>query len=209
MDGATLPGRVGERGTVYAPAYIPGASGNEIRAMATSILLLRGINVGGNNPLPMKELVEILESLGLENVRTYIQSGNVVFESSGGPRETLGEEIAAAIEERRGFRPHVLVLSADRLREAMEANPYPEAETDPKRLHLFFLASPPPAPDLDALDEARDPTERFDLEGDVFYLHAPEGVGRSKLASKAEKLLGVEATARNWRTVQKLVEMAG
>lgn len=173
-----------------------------------SILLLRGINVGGRNLLPMRELVDVLESLGLDEVRTYVQSGNAVFRSPGEVRPELGDEISAAIGKRKGFRPHVLLLSAGGLERAIRANPFPEAEAAPRTLHLFFLASRPAAPDLDALNDARSPTERFHLADEVFYLHAPDGIGRSRLASKAERLLGVEATARNWRTVQKLSEMA-
>lgn len=177
-------------------------------APSTWILLLRGINVGGRNTLPMRELVRDLQSLDLENVRTYIQSGNVVFESSGKVSPTLEAEIAATIEDRHGFRPQVLLLEIDQLEKAIESNPFPEAEAEPKTLHLFFLASAPEDADLEALAEAGSPTERFHLTNRVFYLHAPDGIGRSRLASNAEKYLGVPVTARNWRTVQKLWEMA-
>lgn len=176
--------------------------------METWILLLRGINVGGKNILPMQELVQDLESLDLADVKTYIQSGNAVFRSSGQASTTLGTRIATRIEDRHGFRPHVLVLSADQWKDAIDANPFPEAEAEPKKLHLFFLAWAPAAPDLEALAKAKAPSERFHLADRVLYLHAPEGIGRSKLAAKAEKLLGVPITARNWRTVQKLWEMA-
>ena len=103
---------------------------------------------------------------------------------------------------------HVLILSADQLEDAIESNPFPEAEAEPKTLHLFFLAWAPAAPDIESLTEAKSPSERFHLTDHVFYLHAPDGIGRSKLAANAEKFLGVAATARNWRTVQKLREMA-
>lgn len=175
--------------------------------MTTWILLLRGINVGGRNRLPMGDLVSILESSGLEDVETYIQSGNVVFRSAK-VSSTLGEEIATAVEERHGFRPRVLLLDADRLREAAESNPFPEAEAEPGTLHLFFLATAPESPDVEALDRLVSPSERFHLAGDVFYLHAPDGIGRSKLAANVEKHLGVAATARNWRTVERLREMS-
>jgi uncharacterized protein (DUF1697 family) len=179
-----------------------------LQLLSEWILLLRGINVGGKNPLPMKELVEVLESLGLQHVRTYIQSGNAAFRAPGEVSATAGEEIGAAIEERRGFRPCVMLLSAERLERAIAANPYrEEAEAEPKSVHLFFLATAPEAPDLGAMREIRAPGERCELAGDVFYLHAPAGVGRSKLAARAERLLGVDATARNWRTVLKLQEM--
>ncbi len=177
--------------------------------MTIWIALLRGINVGGKNILPMKELVRDLESLGLEDVKTYIQSGNAVFRAASVDAVGLGAEISATIEKRRGFRPQVLLLAAGELQDAVAANPFPEAEAEPKTLHLSFLAAPPPAPDLEALRAARAPSERFHLSDRVFYLHAPDGIGRSKLAAKAERLLGVAITGRNWRTVSKLREMVG
>ncbi len=171
------------------------------------VILLRGINVGGKNKLPMAERAEILRGVGLEDVDTYIQSGNVVARRGEDAGVMLAEDIAAAIEERRGFRPRVLVLGAGRLLEAIEANPYPEADSEPTSLHLFFLAEPPPSPDLASLAEIATASERFLLDRDVFYLHAPDGFGRSKAAASVEKRLGVPATARNWRTVLKLGEM--
>lgn len=171
------------------------------------IALLRGINVGGKNILPMKDLVRSLEALGLEDVRTYIQSGNVVFHAPS-DRPQLEAEIADCIEGERGFRPRVLVLSASRFQAAMAANPFPEGEAEPKSLHLFFLEHAPPSPDLDALRAVQKESERFELIADVFYMHAPDGVGRSKLVTKVEKALGVAGTARNWRTVEKLRELA-
>ena len=152
--------------------------------MSTWIALFRGINVGGRYLLPMKELVRDLQSLGLEDVRTYIQSGNAVFRASSEVAATLGEEIAATIEERHGFRPQVLLLTAGELADAMAANPFPEAEAEPKTLHLSFLASPPPAPDLESLTAIRSATERFQLTDRVFYLHAPDGIGRSGRSRK-------------------------
>ena len=176
--------------------------------MSTWIVLFRGINVGGKNILPMNELVRDLQSLNLEDIKTYIQSGNAIFRSSSKVPTTLAAKIATKIEDRRGFRPHVLILSADQLENAIESNPFPEAEAEPKSLHLFFLASVPEAADIESLTEAKSPSERFRLTDHVFYLHAPDGIGRSKLAANAEKYLGVAVTARNWRTVQKLREMA-
>lgn len=183
--------------------------------MSTYILLLRGINVGGRNVLRMGELAELLRSLGLRDVETYAQSGNVVFraerEPSGEPEwaRALEREIADAIEDGHGFRPRVLLFGSDRLEEAIESHPFPEAEAEPKTLHFFFLASEPADPDLEALEQVRADSERFHLADGVFYLHAPDGIGRSKLAGSVERHLGVAATARNWRTVRRLGEMAG
>ena len=176
--------------------------------MTTLIALLRGINVGGNNKLPMKELSALLEGMGLSEVRTYIQSGNVVFECSKKDKPKLAANITAAIKAQHGFAPHVLLLEAAELKQAMAGNPYPEAEAEPGSLHLFFLDETPRQPDLKALEGLKVNKESFKLAGRVFYLHAPDGVGNSKLAARAEKLLGVAATARNWNTVCKLAEMA-
>ena len=176
--------------------------------MNTYIALLRGINVGGHNKLPMGELTEILEGLGLQDVETYIQSGNVVFQKDDVNPSELSERIKSAINERRGFAPQVLVLSAEELEGAVEANPFPEAVDEPKRLHFYFLADAPENPDLETLENVKVESERFALEGRVFYLHAPDGIGRSKLAARVEKALGVAATARNWRSVRKIKEMA-
>lgn len=176
--------------------------------MKTYIALFRGINVGGNNSLPMKELVAVLEALGARGVKTYIQSGNAVLDSEEEDPSRLCARISAAIQQRRGFAPQVLLLTREDLARAIKENPFPEAATDHKALHAGFLADTPTAPDLAALEALRSETERFVLRGAVFYLHAPDGVGRSKLAAKAERLLGVPMTSRNWQTVCKVLELA-
>ena len=156
----------------------------------------------------MAKLSSALEALNLENVRTYIQSGNVVFSAKRTVSKTLGTKIAASIEKHHGFRPHVFILSEDELVSAIESNPFPTAEAEAKTLHLFFLSSTPAAADVVSISERKSRSERYHLTDRVFYLHAPDGIGRSKLAANVEKLLGVAVTARNWRTVQKLREMA-
>jgi uncharacterized protein (DUF1697 family) len=176
--------------------------------MKTYIALFRGINVGGNNILPMKELKALLENLDLQSVRTYIQSGNVVFQSEEENAARLSRKISAEIKKSHGFEPQVLLLRIEEMEKAIEANPFPEAESEPKTLHVNFLAAVPENPDLKALEGLRKENERFELKGNIFYLHAPDGIGRSKLAANAEKLLGVPMTARNWRTVSKIMEMA-
>lgn len=175
--------------------------------METWIALFRGINVGGNNILPMAKLKSDLASLGLENIRTYIQSGNVVFDTAGETASSLVESIAQQIEEHHGFRPRILILKREDLQAAVASNPFPEAILDPKTLHFSFLAEPATDPNMQALDDVKTSTERYELIDRVFYLHAPDGIGRSKLAAKVEKALGVAATARNYRTVDKLVSM--
>ena len=173
------------------------------------IAFLRGINVGGNRSLPMNELVAILEGMGARNVKTYIQSGNAVFQSSENDLSQLSKNIASEIGRRHGFEPYIHIIEVEAIKKAIEENPFPDAETEPSSLHLGFLASRPECPDLEKLSSLKKESERFHLSEGVFYLHAPQGVGRSKLAANAEKLLGVPMTDRNWRTVCKVMEMAG
>jgi uncharacterized protein (DUF1697 family) len=116
--------------------------------------------------------------------------------------------IAAAISRSRGFAPSVLVLSAADLAKSIAENPFPAAVENPKSLHLFFLAQIPKSPDLDALGRLATGREAFALRSRIFYLHTPDGFADSKLGSRAERLIGVDATARNWRTVTALNVMA-
>ncbi len=175
--------------------------------MRTWIALLRGINVGGKHILPMAKLRSDLESLKCANIRTYIQSGNVVFDSTAKAPSSLARKISDRIEKQHGFRPRVLLLDREELLAAIDSNPFPQAIPDPKSLHFSFLAEPAVEPDIQALDKAKSPTESYRLTDRVFYLHAPDGIGRSKLAANAEKYLGVATTGRNYRTVDKLLSM--
>ena len=174
--------------------------------METYIALFRGINVCGRNILPMADLKDLLHSIGLQNVKTYIQSGNVVFQAKDINFSDVSFQIKNALEASHGFSPEILILRLEQFSTALSTNPFPEAE--PKTLHLFFLATVPQAPDLEKIDQLKQNGEKFALVDKVFYLYAPEGIGRSKLASKVEKLLGVPTTARNWRTVNKIIDLA-
>jgi uncharacterized protein (DUF1697 family) len=174
--------------------------------MLTYIALVRGL--GGKYIVPMKDLVRLMQRLGLRDVRTYIQSGNAVFRSKRIDVIAVAEKIKAAIQRGYGFAPEVVIVTFAELSKAIAANPYPEAAADHKSVHLYFMAAAPKTPDLDALDALRANGERFVLKGKVFYLHAPAGVGKSKLFARIEKKLGVPATARNWRTVCQLKELA-
>lgn len=156
----------------------------------------------------MKELVRYLEVLKLKNVRTYIQSGNVVFDTDEKNAKSLAKKITQRIAQENGFGPQVLLISREELQNAIQANPFPRAVSDPKSLHFFFLEKPAAKANIQALDKAKSPTESYVLQGCLFFLHAPEGIGRSKLAATAEKHLGVAATARNYRTVEKIAEIA-
>ena len=176
--------------------------------MTTWIAFFRGINVGGRNVLPMKTLEALLDELGCTAVRTYIQSGNVVFRHKEGQATGLSQTISQAVLNRFHFAPYVLLMTIGHLKSALAANPFTLAEETPRSLHLSFLSAVPTEADFDGLNKLKSTSEEFELIDQVFYLHAPDGIGRSKLAARAEKLLGVHATARNWRTVQKVLELA-
>lgn len=175
--------------------------------MNTFVLLLRGVNVGGNNSLPMKDLARLLESLGAQGVKTYIQSGNAVFQMAAKAAEALPAGIAAAIQRDFGFAPGVVLLPLQACEQAMANNPFQQAQEQPSTLHLGFLAQLPKAATSAKLHEVKSDSEQFAVIDKVFYLHAPDGIGRSKLASRAEKILGVDMTLRNWRTVSALYQL--
>lgn len=175
--------------------------------MKTFIAFLRGVNVGGAHSLPTKSLVELLQSLGLKNIRTYIQSGNAVFETNEKTASKLGLKIKEAIQEKFGFAPEVLLLPLEELEAAQANNPYPEADSNPRALHLLFFQAAPKKVDLKALASQAE-SERFTLRGSILYFYAPDGIGRSKLFPRVAKLLGGIGTARNWRTVCKVLEIA-
>ena len=170
--------------------------------MTTFVALLRGINVGGKHGLPMQDLREILQAQGCKDIKTYIQSGNAVFQARK-KRDELAADIKAAIDEQFGFAPIVHLLTREEFESVLESNPFPEAIETPRFLHVSFLLTSPDKPDLDTLEDLKSPTERFELVGNAFYLHAPDGIARSKLAAKVDKCLGVQTTSRNWRTVSK------
>ncbi len=174
----------------------------------TYIALLRGVNAGGVNSLPMKDFVRLLSKLGLKNVKTYIQTGNAVFHAEAKDAAALPARIQAGIKRSHGFAPEVILLTLGELKIAISSNPYPEGKSAPRSVHLVFLASKPKTPDLTALEAVRKANERFALKGRVFYFHAPDGVGKSKLFPRIERVLGVAGAARNWRTADRLLELA-
>jgi uncharacterized protein (DUF1697 family) len=173
--------------------------------MNTYIALFRGINVGGKNRISMQELMGIFQTIGYENVQTYIQSGNVVFSSDEKVTAKVKARIQAEIIEKMGFDPTVLILSPKQLLDAIFHNPFPTNEG--KALHFFFFESPVNQASGKGLKALQSPTEEFKLGEKVLYLYAPDGIGRSKLGSAVEKKLDVLVTARNWNTVSKLAAM--
>jgi uncharacterized protein (DUF1697 family) len=174
--------------------------------MPTYIALLRGIG-GGIRTLPMKNAVAALESIGLEDVRSYIATGNFVFKSRKKPAQ-LTKDIEACIEAKFGFFSKTFVLTVGELARAAKDNPFPQANEDHKSLHVFFLAAPAKQAKLEDMNKVKAPSEQFVLKKQVFYFYAPEGIARSKLGAQLGRLLGVDMTARNWRTVSTVLEMA-
>ncbi|WP_425050944.1 DUF1697 domain-containing protein [Psychromarinibacter sp. S121] len=168
-----------------------------------SVALLRGINVGGRNSLPMAELRDLLAGLGAEDCRTYIQSGNAAFRG-----DVTAAAISDAIETAKGFRPHALVLPLDVYRAVLDACPYSaEGEDDGKSVHVYFADGTPVPPDDRTLALATH-NETLTVTEHAAYLHAPDGIGRSKLAARLDKALGVPVTARNWKTAQAVLALA-
>ena len=175
--------------------------------MALWIGLFRGINVGGNNKLPMKDLAALLTAEGLEGVRTYIASGNILFRSDLGV-EALDAKIGDAIEGKFGFRPPLFLVTLQHLDKLLAENPYRDREAQGKGQHIFFLKAPARSADLDALGALKDNGEDFTLTDEAFFLYAPEGIGRSKLAEKIGRYVKADMTARNLNTVEALRDMA-
>jgi uncharacterized protein (DUF1697 family) len=176
--------------------------------MKVWIALLRGVNVGGRK-LNMKQFASALEKAGLTDVRTYIQSGNVVFRAKETRAAALSALIERCVEKVAGFSAAVQVIPVEELRKAARDNPFLDAASvDHKSVHLFFLLEKAPASGLATLEALKTDHEDFTLKGGVFYLYSRDGLSASKLAEKAGRLLGARATARNWRTVSKLIEMA-
>ena len=175
--------------------------------MTRSVALVRGINVGGKM-LRMDLLRSICEQIGLRDVQTVLQSGNVVFRGArAGAR--LEKDLEEAIRRGAGLDVRVMVRSAGELARVVEGNPFPEqAQDEPNRLIVVFLEKEPAADAVAALRSAYRGPEPMHLEGRELYIVYGEGMGRSKLTPALyERKLGVAGTARNWNTVRKLVEL--
>jgi uncharacterized protein (DUF1697 family) len=176
--------------------------------MNTFVALLRGINVGGKNKIPMSGLKSLFKSLGFENVVTYIQSGNVVFRSPAGDAQALAVGIEERIAEVFGVSATVLLRTPAELGEIAGSNPFVSRKADLSKLHVVFLDGPPAADAVAELDPKRSPPDEFSVRGREIYLHLPNGAGRTKLTiDYFERRLGVRATARNWRTLTKLLAL--
>jgi uncharacterized protein (DUF1697 family) len=174
----------------------------------TYIALLRGINVGGKNLLPMKDLVAMCEGAGCLKVRSYIQSGNVIFSASGDAAR-LPTLISAKIEKQFGHKPPIILRTTEQLEDVFRNNPFLKKGTPEEMLHVMFLASVPAAAAIASLDVHRSPPDTFIVRGQEIYLSLPNGAGRSRLTNAYfDSKLATVSTGRNWRTVAKLLELA-
>ena len=190
-------------------------------AMASHVALLRGINVGGRNKVPMADLREVVTSLGHTGVTTYIQSGNVLFSTADIDNAKLAATLESAIGERFGIWASVVVLSKAELASVLAVNPYPD-EPNPKLVHVVFLNATPPKDLLDRIAAAetaaaaKGSRDTVQAVGQVLFLHTPDGFGTSELAQAlfriisapaTQKKQALAATARNWATATKLLSL--
>jgi uncharacterized protein (DUF1697 family) len=179
------------------------------KSLRTYVALLRGVNLGARNKLPMADLRALFADLGHEDVATYVQSGNVVFKSEVGNATELTKTIERRITRDLGLSITVVVRTKGQLARVAADNPFAASETEPTKLHVTFLATAPSRAHVSELEASKFAPDEFRLVGKEIYLHTPQGYGRTKLSGAYfEKQLGVAATTRNWRTVTRLAELA-
>jgi uncharacterized protein (DUF1697 family) len=178
--------------------------------MPTYIAMLRGINVSGHNIIKMEQLRASFAALGFSNTKSYIQSGNLVFEASNASTAGLVEKISRKILGDFGMSVPVTVKTAKEIDQIIKRNPFPKMPgIDPSKLHITFLSTNPPPKALEQLLPLAAKSEQFRIIGQEVFLYCPDGYGNSKLSNTAvEKKLGVGATTRNWKTVNTLLAMA-
>jgi len=180
--------------------------------MPSYVAMLRGINVSGSKPVKMDALRASFEALGFKNVRTYVQSGNVVFDAKERAAAPLGPKIVARIKRDFGFDVPVLVLGAAELGKVVDENPFLRQrgqEIDATKLHVTFLAAAPAAAGLKKMEGVSSGRDAFRCLGTSIYLLCPDGYGNTKLSNNAfERALGAAATTRNWKTVTTLASLA-
>jgi len=177
--------------------------------MQRYLCILRGINVSGQKKVKMAELVSVFESLGLKNIQTYIQSGNVVFSSSSKDTGKLARKIEREITDQFGFDVPVLLRTKNEIDSMLKINPFLEKKgVDESKLHVTLLAHAPDKSVQKMNATGEHETDRFVLKGDNVFLYCPGGYGKTRFSNVfLEKLLGVTATTRNWKTINALVDL--
>jgi uncharacterized protein (DUF1697 family) len=173
------------------------------------IALLRGVNVGGKNKLPMADLRQAFLAAGCRQVRTYIQSGNVVFRASRNRADRISQAVARSLAERFGVKVPVIQRSIAELEAARDSNPFLAAGCDNAKLHVVFLADAPDSSGVARLDPDRSPPDEFALHGREIFLFCPNGMARTRYTNAYwDSSLKTTSTVRNWKTVLKLIELA-
>lgn len=178
--------------------------------MTVYVAMLRGVNVGGQKILKMENLRASFETLGFQHVRSYVQSGNVVFEASKTSSNSLPKKIGEKILSEYGFSVALILRTSSEMNKIVSDNPFlKEKEIDRSRLHVTFLSEPPAKAALEKLDTLHGDSDEFRVRDREIYLYCPNGYGRTKLSNAVfEKLLSVKATTRNWKTVNTLGEIS-
>ncbi|HEX3270882.1 MAG TPA: DUF1697 domain-containing protein [Ktedonobacterales bacterium] len=176
---------------------------------ASHVALLRGINVGGKNPLPMKALAEEFVAAGCKDVRTFIQSGNVIFSAPPDHDEDLlARLLCERLAKRFNYNAPLVLRATEELRAAVANNPYLALGAPEDSLHVMFLTATPEAEAVKKLDPDRSPGDEYQVIVREIYLRLPNGMARTKLTNAYfDSKLGVTSTARNWRTTTKLLEL--
>ncbi len=175
------------------------------------IALLRGINIGRNKRIKMADLVKTLESLGFKNVKTYLQSGNVIFEHDSSDIAEIAESIERKISETFSFSVDVIIRTNDELERVVKGNPFiKELDIELDKLYVTFLSDIPDPKAVLNMDIDKAENEKFEIIGREVYLYCPNGYARTKLKNDAfERKLNTTATTRNWKTTNKLMELSG
>jgi uncharacterized protein (DUF1697 family) len=178
-------------------------------AVQTHIALLRGVNVGGNHKLPMKNLARIFEESGAENAKTFIQSGNVIFDSESENAKYIALQVRQKITAQFGFDTPVLIRTSEQMQSVCDGNPYIGEGLPESKLYVMFLADIPSKDQLALLDSSKFLPDSFTVAGQEIYLSLPVGAATTKLTNATfDRTLGTVSTSRNWRTVCSLAELA-
>ena len=174
------------------------------------IALLRAINVGGYRKIKMDDLREMFESMDFENVQTYIQSGNVIFDSNVKNKKSLSQSIEKKIEQQFGHEVPVIIRTRDELKLLITQNPFYGENEEPFRLYLTFFLDTPSEEKQGELQKLNSSLEKFSfVNGDLFSLIDKKTDQKIRFSnSYIEKTIGVPCTSRNWRSVNKIFEMA-
>jgi uncharacterized protein (DUF1697 family) len=186
------------------------ARGGPIESDDAYVALLRGVNVGGKNLLPMQDLTSLFLDAGCRDVRTFLQSGNVLFRAGSGDADRRIERVESAIRAKFGFAAPIILRRVRDLERVERNNPYRQSGADPKALHVVFLREQPSAAAVAALDPNRSVPDSFVIEDREIYLRLSKGVAGTRLTNQYfDSVLKTVSTVRGWSTVLKLLTLAG